>query len=115
MKIATYNVNGVNGRLAVLFRWLEESEPDIVVLQELKAPQGKFPQSAIRDLGYQSIWHGQRSWNGVAILSRIGEIHETRRGLPGDPDPTQSRYRGGRQRHPHLRSLSSQWQPVIGT
>lgn len=92
MKIATYNVNGVNGRLAVLFRWLEESEPDIVVLQELKAPQGKFPQSAIRDLGYQSICHGHRSWNGVAILSRAGGIHETRRGLPGDPDPTQSRY-----------------------
>ncbi|HUD92582.1 exodeoxyribonuclease III [Sphingobium sp.] len=92
MKIATYNVNGVNGRLPVLLRWLEESESDIVVLQELKAPQEKFPQSAIRDLGYQSIWHGQKSWNGVAILSRVGEIHETRRGLPGDPDAAQSRY-----------------------
>ena len=71
---------------------LEKAAPDIVVLQELKAPQEKFPQSAIRGLGYQSIWHGQKSWNGVAILSRVGEIHETPRGLPGDPDPAQSRY-----------------------
>lgn len=92
MKIATYNVNGINGRLPVLLRWLAEAEPDIVVLQELKAPQEKFPQSAIRDLGYDAIWHGQKSWNGVAILSRVGEIHETRRGLPGDPDSSQSRY-----------------------
>ena len=92
MKIATYNVNGVNGRLPVLLRWLEEEEPDVVCLQELKAPQEKFPATAIHDLGYDAIWHGQKSWNGVAILSRIGEIHETRRGLPGDPDPAQSRY-----------------------
>ncbi len=92
MKIATYNVNGVNGRLPVLIRWLAEEQPDIVVLQELKAPQDKFPESAIRDLGYDVIWHGQKSWNGVAMLSRVGTVHETRRGLPGDPDPTQSRY-----------------------
>lgn len=92
VKIATYNVNGVNGRLPVLLRWLEEREPDIVVLQELKAPQDKFPERAIRDLGYDAVWHGQKSWNGVAMLSRVGEIHETRRGLPDDPDGTQSRY-----------------------
>jgi exodeoxyribonuclease-3 len=92
MKIATYNVNGVNGRLAVLLRWLAEEEPDIVCLQELKAPDDKFPEKPIRDLGYDAIWHGQKSWNGVAILSRVGEIHETRRGLPGDPDDTHSRY-----------------------
>jgi len=92
LKIATYNVNGINGRLPSLLRWLAEAEPDIVVLQELKAPQEKFPQSAIGDLGYQAIWHGQKSWNGVAILSRVGEIHETRRGLPDDPDSSQSRY-----------------------
>jgi exodeoxyribonuclease-3 len=92
MKIATYNVNGVNGRLPVLLRWLEEEKPDIVCLQELKAPQEKFPATAIHDLGYDAIWHGQKSWNGVAILSRVGEIHETRRGLPDDPDPAQSRY-----------------------
>ena len=92
MKIATYNVNGVNGRLPVLLRWLELAEPDVVCLQELKAPDARFPERAIRDLGYEAIWHGQKSWNGVAILSRVGEIHETRRGLPGDPDDSQSRY-----------------------
>ncbi|EIZ78015.1 exodeoxyribonuclease III Xth [Novosphingobium sp. Rr 2-17] len=92
MKIATYNVNGVNGRLPVLLRWLEEDQPDIVCLQELKAPQEKFPLKQIRALGYDAIWHGQKSWNGVAILSRVGEIHETRRGLPGDPEDTHSRY-----------------------
>lgn len=92
MKIATYNVNGVNGRLPVLLRWLEESAPDIVCLQELKAPDDKFPAAAIRAAGYDAIWHGQKSWNGVAILSRVGEIHETRRGLPGDRDDTHSRY-----------------------
>ena len=92
MKIATYNVNRVNGRLPVLLLWLEQAKPDIVCLQELKAPDEKFPEKAIRDLGYDAIWHGQKSWNGVAILSRIGEIHETRRGLPGDPDDTHSRY-----------------------
>lgn len=92
MKIATYNVNGVNGRLPVLLRWLEEDQPDIVCLQELKAPQEKFPLKEIRALGYDAIWHGQKSWNGVAILSRVGEIHETRRGLPGDPEDSHSRY-----------------------
>lgn len=92
MKIATYNVNGVNGRLPVLLRWLEQSAPDVVCLQELKAPDEKFPEKAIRDLGYDAVWHGQKSWNGVAILSRVGEIHETRRGLPGDPDDSHSRY-----------------------
>lgn len=92
MKIATYNVNGINGRLPVLLRWLEQAQPDIACLQELKAPDDKFPASALRDAGYDAIWHGQKSWNGVAILSRVGEIHETRRGLPGDPDRSQSRY-----------------------
>ncbi|MGN7999108.1 exodeoxyribonuclease III [Sphingomonas sp. 22176] len=92
MKIATYNVNGVNGRLPVLLRWLEEAAPDIVCLQELKAPQEKFPEGPIRDLGYDVLWHGQKSWNGVALLSRVGTIQETRRGLPDDPDPSQSRY-----------------------
>jgi exodeoxyribonuclease-3 len=92
MKIATYNVNGINGRLKVLLRWLAEAEPDIVCLQELKAPQDKFPEAAIRDLGYDAIWQGQKSWNGVAILSRVGTIHETRRGLPGEADDPHSRY-----------------------
>jgi exodeoxyribonuclease-3 len=92
MKIATYNVNGVNGRLPVLLRWLEETAPDVVCLQELKAPQEKFPEQAIKDAGYNAIWHGQKSWNGVAILAKNMEIQEIRRGLPGDPDDEQSRY-----------------------
>ena len=92
MKIATYNVNGVNGRLPVLLRWLEAAKPDIVCLQELKAPDEKFPEVAICQAGYRAIWHGQKSWNGVAILSRVGAPHETRRGLPGDPDDVHSRY-----------------------
>ena len=92
MKIATYNVNGINGRLPVLLHWLDESKPDMVCLQELKAPQEKFPAAAIEAAGYQAIWHGQKSWNGVAILSRVGMPVETRRGLPGDPDDLHSRY-----------------------
>jgi exodeoxyribonuclease-3 len=92
MKIATYNVNGVNGRLPVLLRWLQQAAPDVVCLQELKAPQEKFPEQAILDLGYQAIWHGQKSWNGVAILSKVGQPVETQRGLPGDPDDVHSRY-----------------------
>lgn len=92
MKIATYNVNGVNGRLPVLLRWLAESAPDVVCLQELKAPQENFPEAAIKDAGYSAIWHGQKSWNGVAILSRIGEPQEICRVLPGDPEDVHSRY-----------------------
>jgi len=92
MKIATYNVNGVNGRLPVLLRWLETAAPDVVCLQELKAPQEKFPEKAIADAGYNAIWHGQKSWNGVAILAKDHEIKEVGRALPGDPDDIQSRY-----------------------
>jgi len=92
MKIATYNVNGVNGRLPVLLRWLEETKPDVVCLQELKAPDEKFPLAAINDAGYSAIWHGQKSWNGVAILSKGKEIKELRRGLPGDDEDLHSRY-----------------------
>lgn len=91
-KIATYNVNGINGRLPVLLRWLKESAPDIVCLQELKAPQEKFPYQAIRDAGYFAIWHGQKSWNGVAILSRNENMKELRRSLPGDPADMHSRF-----------------------
>ncbi len=92
MRIATYNVNGINGRLANLVGWLEEGTPDIVCLQELKAPDEKFPATALRAAGYGAVWHGQKSWNGVAILARGAEPAETRRGLPGDPDDTHSRY-----------------------
>jgi exodeoxyribonuclease-3 len=92
MKIATFNVNGVNGRLPVLLRWLAETKPDVACLQELKAPQEKFPEAAIRQAGYGAIWHGQKSWNGVAILARGLDPLENRRDLPGDPDDIQSRY-----------------------
>ncbi len=92
MRLATYNVNGVNGRLPVLLRWLAEARPDIVCLQELKAPQEKFPKAEIEKAGYGAIWHGQKSWNGVAILARGCEPLETRRGLAGDPEDLHSRY-----------------------
>jgi exodeoxyribonuclease-3 len=93
VKIATYNVNGVNGRLPVLLRWLVESQPDIVCLQELKCPDEKFPGPAIHETGYNAIWHGQKSWNGVAVLARKKYVmKEVKRGLPGDPEDLQSRY-----------------------
>lgn len=91
MKIATYNVNGINGRLAVLLTWLRESKPDVVCLQELKCPSHLFPEGALRELGYHAIWQGQKSWNGVAILA-TEEIKETKRGLDGDFADEQSRY-----------------------
>lgn len=92
MKLATYNVNGINGRLDVLLRWLDEAKPDVVCLQELKAPDNKFPHGELEKAGYGAIWHGQKSWNGVAILARGQEPILTRRGLPGDPDDSHSRY-----------------------
>ena len=92
MKIATYNVNGVNGRLSVLLRWLKQAEPDVVCLQELKAPDAKFPAAAIEKAGYGAVWHGQPRWNGVAILARGAEPVETCRGLAGEPEDAQSRY-----------------------
>ncbi|MBC8046970.1 MAG: exodeoxyribonuclease III [Fimbriimonadaceae bacterium] len=92
MRIATYNVNGVNGRLPVLLRWLKETAPDIVCLQELKAPEEKYPLQAIEDAGYHAIWHGQKSWNGVAIFSRNEQPIEITRVLPGDPEDLHSRY-----------------------
>ena len=92
MRIATFNINGVNTRLAVLLRWLEETGPDVVCLQELKATDAQFPVSAVREAGYAAVWLGESRWNGVAILSRQGEPVVTRRGLPGDTSDGQSRY-----------------------
>jgi exodeoxyribonuclease-3 len=92
LRIASYNINGVNPRLPVLMRWLESFAPDIACLQELKCTDAAFPAGEIEKLGYAAIWHGQPRWNGVAILSRVGEPVETRRGLPNDPDPSDSRY-----------------------
>lgn len=92
MKIATYNINGINGRLEILLRWLKEAQPDIVCLQELKSENHKFPENEIAKAGYQAIWHGQKSWNGVAILSKT-DIRELRNDLPGeDEEFTHSRY-----------------------
>jgi exodeoxyribonuclease-3 len=92
VRIASYNINGINPRLHILTRWLEEFRPDIVGLQELKCTDEPFPIDAIRALGYSAIWHGQRSWNGVAILSRVGDPVETCRALPNDPNREQSLY-----------------------
>jgi exodeoxyribonuclease III len=92
VKVASYNVNGVNGRLELLLRWLDEACPDIVVLQELKAPDARFPVKEIEKAGYGAVWHGQKSWNGVAILVRGQEPLLTRKGLPGEPEDEQSRY-----------------------
>jgi exodeoxyribonuclease III len=83
VKIATYNVNGIRSRLRNLLAWLERERPDAACLQELKAPDEAFPQAALREAGYEAVWHGQKSWNGVAILARGTEPEETRRGLPG--------------------------------
>lgn len=91
MLLATYNVNSINSRLDALLHYLEERKPDVVCLQELKAPQEKFPEQAIRDAGYHALWHGQKSWNGVAIITRE-PAQEVQRGLPGDPSDEQSRY-----------------------
>lgn len=92
MKIATYNVNGINGRLPVLLKWLQESQPDIVCLQELKAPQEKFPETEILDAGYHSVWLGQKSWNGVAVLSKSEKPVISRNDLPGEDEVEASRY-----------------------
>ncbi len=92
MRLATFNINGVNRRLPNLLAWLDAERPDIVCLQELKAEDAAFPAGPLREAGYQAVWHGQRSWNGVAILSRGAEPVPTRRGLPGDPADVQARY-----------------------
>jgi exodeoxyribonuclease III len=92
MKIATFNINGIKARQDALLRWLDESRPDIVCLQELKSPQERFPEAAIRALGYGMVWHGQKSWNGVAILALGADPIEHRRALPGDPEDLHSRY-----------------------
>jgi exodeoxyribonuclease-3 len=92
MRIATYNVNGINGRLPRLLEWLEETRPDVACLQELKAPQEKFPAAAIEKAGYGAVWVGMPRWHGVALLARGCQPVETRRCLPGDPSDAQARY-----------------------
>ena len=92
MRIATFNINGVNTRLANLLAWLEETAPDVACLQELKTTHERFPEKALKDAGYDAVWQGEHRWNGVAILSRVGEPVLTRRGLPGGVKDAQSRY-----------------------
>lgn len=92
LRIATFNVNGIRAHLPNLLEWLDREHPDIVCLQELKALDKAFPIGEIEAAGYGAIWHGQASWNGVAILGRDAKPLEIRRGLPGDPDDSHSRY-----------------------
>jgi len=92
MRIATFNINNVNKRLANLLDWLEEAKPDVVCLQELKTEGPPFPLAAIEAAGYGAVWRGQRTWNGVAILARGATPVITRRALPGDPADEQARY-----------------------
>jgi exodeoxyribonuclease-3 len=92
MRIATFNINGMNARLPALLQWLEETQPDVACLQELKSPQERFPEAELRQIGYRAIWHGQKSWNGVAILARGAMPVEVGRGLAGDLEDEQSRY-----------------------
>ena len=92
MKIATFNINGINKRLPNLLAWLVAEVPDVVCLQELKAEQSAFPENALKDAGYQAVWQGQKTWNGVAILARGAVPIVTRTELTGDPGDKQSRY-----------------------
>ena len=92
MKIASFNINGINRRLPNLLAWLATAEPDVVCLQELKATDRQFPRAALEAAGYGAVWRGQSAWNGVAILARDAEPVLTRAALPGDPSDDQSRY-----------------------
>ena len=92
MKIATFNINNINKRLNNLLSWLAKAEPDVVSLQELKAEQRAFPADSLRTLGYEAVWQGERSWNGVAILARNHTPVLTRTSLPGNPQDHQARY-----------------------
>src|ERR671926_1316450 len=92
LKVATYNVNGVNGRLPRILDWLRETAPDVVCLQEIKTDDSKFPALAFEAEGYGAVWHGQRAHHGVAILAKDEKPRETGRGLAGDPNDVQARY-----------------------
>jgi exodeoxyribonuclease III len=92
MKLATFNINNVNRRLANLLAWLKTAKPDVVCLQELKCTDAEFPAAALRKAGYRAVWCGEKTWNGVAILSRNGEPVTIRRTLPGDPKDVAARY-----------------------
>lgn len=92
MRIATYNINGIKARLPRLLEWLDETRPEVACLQEIKCQDDAFPAAEFEQLGYRAIWHGQKGFNGVAILARDVEPVEAGRGLPGDPEDVQARY-----------------------
>src|SRR3954454_17889849 len=92
MKIATFNINNINRRLPNLLAWLRAAKPDVVALQELKASDGEFPAAAIEKSAYGAVWRGQKTWNGVPILTRNAEHILTRERLPGKPDDLEARY-----------------------
>ena len=92
VRVATFNINNINKRLDNLLAWLAKAQPDVVSLQELKAEQGQFPANALRAAGYEAVWQGERSWNGVAILARNHAPVLTRASLPGNPKDHQARY-----------------------
>ena len=92
MKIVTFNINGIKARLPRLVEYLAEQQPDVVCLQELKTSDETFPEADIRAAGYGAIWHGQKSWNGVAVLAKGQDPVERQRGLAGEPEDEHSRY-----------------------
>ncbi len=92
MKIASFNINGIKARLPRLLEWLAETRPSVACLQEIKTQDESFPAAAFEQLGYQAIWHGQKGFNGVAILADGVKPVEVRRGLPGEPEDEHSRY-----------------------
>jgi exodeoxyribonuclease-3 len=92
MKLATFNVNGIRARLPRLLEWLDREKPDIACLQELKCADESLPIADIEAAGYGAVWHGQKGFNGVAILARDDTPELRRVGLPGDPDDSHSRY-----------------------
>ncbi|WP_300055516.1 exodeoxyribonuclease III [uncultured Roseobacter sp.] len=91
MKIATFNINGIKARIAALPEWLDEAQPDVVVLQEIKSVDEAFPSELFEERGYNVETHGQKSFNGVAILSKL-QLEDVTRGLPGDDADDQARY-----------------------
>lgn len=92
MRVASFNINGIKARLPRLLEWLEETRPAVACLQEIKTQDEGFPAAEFEKLGYHAVWHGQKGFNGVAILADGATPLEVQRGLPGDPDDEQSRY-----------------------
>jgi len=115
VRVATFNINNINKRLDNLLAWLAQAEPDVVSLQELKAEQGAFPVNALRTLGYEAVWQGERSWNGVAILARNHAPMLTCASLPGNPEDHQARYIESCSGSPDHFHLPPQWESAAWT